>query len=175
MKRWLGTLGAEPRPTGGATGQTARSPILLAALDVGDAEPALLEAVRETVRRLLQTAPGARLACLAVMKTHRLGSDELVEADGSSRHVNLLVQLKHWARPIVKALDLQREGLTGRVTFHVLEAPDAASAIVDFARKNQVDHVVLGARSSGGLRRYLGSVSSQVSAEADCTVTVVRT
>jgi nucleotide-binding universal stress UspA family protein len=123
----------------------------------------------------LQTEPGARLACLAVMKTNLIGSDELVEADGSSKHVNLLVQLKHWARPIVKALDLHGEGNAGRVTFHVLEATDAAGAIVDYAHKNQVDHVVLGARSSGGLRRYLGSVSSQVAAEAGCTVTVVRT
>jgi nucleotide-binding universal stress UspA family protein len=174
VKRWFGAIGSEPAATGGATGQTARSPILLAALDVAGAEPALLDAVRHTVQRLLQTGPGARLACLAVMKTNLLGSDDLVEPDGSSRHVNLLVQLKHWARPVVKALDLQGEGQAGRVTFHVLEAPDAASAIVDYARKNQVDHVVLGARSSGGLRRYLGSVSSQVAAEADCTVTVVR-
>jgi len=60
------------------------------------------------------------------------------------------------------------------VTFHVLEAPDAATAIVDYARKNQVDHIVMGARSSGGLRRYLGSVSAEVVAQSDCTVTVVR-
>jgi hypothetical protein len=33
----------------------------------------------------------------------------------------------------------------------------------------------MGARSSGGLRRYLGSVSAKVAAEADCSVTVVRT
>jgi nucleotide-binding universal stress UspA family protein len=61
------------------------------------------------------------------------------------------------------------------VTFHVLEAPDVASAILDYARKNQIDHIVMGARSSGGLRRYLGSVSAKVAAEADCSVTVVRT
>lgn len=174
MKRWFAALGSEPAATGGATAQTARSPILLAALDVATAEPALLDAVRETVQRLLQTEPGARLACLAVMKTNLMAGDDRVEADGSSRHVNLLVQLKHWARPVVKALDLHGDGHVGRVTFHVLEASDTASAIVDYARKNQVDHVVLGARSSGGLRRYLGSVSSQVVAESDCTVTVVR-
>jgi nucleotide-binding universal stress UspA family protein len=174
MKRWFGAMGAEPQAAGGATGQTARSPILLAALDVAGAEPALLAAVRHTVQRLLQTEPGARLACLAVMKTNRIGMDDLGAPDGSSRHLNLLVQLKHWARPVVKALDLQGEGQAGRVTFHVLEASDAATAIVDYARRNQVDHIVLGARSSGSLRRYLGSVSSQVAAESECTVTVVR-
>jgi nucleotide-binding universal stress UspA family protein len=174
-KRWFAAIGAEPTFTGGATDQAARSPILLAALDVAGAEPALLDAVRLTVQRLLQTEPGARLACLAVLKTNLIGSDERVEADGSSRHLNMLVQLKHWAHPIVRAIDPHGEGQAGRVTFHVLEAPDPASAIVDYATKNQVDAIVLGARSSGGLRRYLGSVSAQVAAEAPCTVTVVRT
>jgi eukaryotic-like serine/threonine-protein kinase len=173
MKRWFRAIGTEARASGGA-GQTAGSPILLAALDVAGAEPSLLDAVRHTAQRLLQTEPGARLACLAVMKTNRIGMDELVEADGSSRHVNLLVQLKHWARPLEQRLAGDKDAAAGRVTFHVLEAPDPANAIVDYARKNQVDHIVMGARSSGGLRRYLGSVSAQVVAESDCTVTVVR-
>ncbi|HST95070.1 MAG TPA: universal stress protein, partial [Microvirga sp.] len=42
-------------------------------------------------------------------------------------------------------------------------------------RHNNVDHIVIGARASSALRRYLGSVSSQVVAEAPCSVTVVRT
>jgi protein-serine/threonine kinase len=60
------------------------------------------------------------------------------------------------------------------VTHHVLEAPDPAGAILDFARTNHVDHVVIGSRGSSTLRRYLGSVSSQVVAEATGTVTVVK-
>ena len=171
-KRWLAAIGVEPKVEINATEQTARSPILLAAIDIAGAEPALLEQVRHTVQRLLQTEPGARLACLTVMRTNRIGIDELSDADGGSKHLNLLVQLKHWARPVVKAQGLH--GQSGRVTFHVLEAPDPAAAIVDYARKNQVDHVVMGARSSGALRRYLGSVSAQVVAECECTVTVVR-
>jgi nucleotide-binding universal stress UspA family protein len=176
VKRWFAAIGSEAKESVNAGEQTTRSPILLAAVDVAAAEPALLEAVRHTVQRLLQTEPGARLACLAVMKTNRIGMDELVDADGNSKHVNLLVQLKHWARPVVQALaGGHRDGLqAGRVTFHVLEAPDAATAITDYARKNQVDHIVMGARSSGGLRRYLGSVSAQVVAESACSVTVVR-
>jgi nucleotide-binding universal stress UspA family protein len=152
-----------------------RSPILLAAVDVLGAEPALLESVRQTVQRLLQTSPGARLACLTVMKINRIGMDELVDPDGSSKHLNLLVQLKHWARPVTHASSGPgKERETGRVTFHVIEAPDPATAIVDYARRNQVDHIVMGARSSGSLRRYLGSVSARVVAESDSTVTVVR-
>jgi nucleotide-binding universal stress UspA family protein len=151
---------------------------VVAAVDVANAEPALLEAMQSTVQRVMQMEPGARLACLAVMKTNRIGMDELTEKDGSSRHVNLLVQLKHWARPVVQSLTaikaLARDEQDARITFHVLEAPDAAGAIVEYARKNQVDHIVMGARSSSVLRRYLGSVSAQVVAQSDCTVTVVR-
>ena len=173
-RRWFAAIGAEPAADASAVAQTARSPILMAALDVAGAELRLLDALRTAVQRLLHTDPGARLACVAVMKLNRIGMDELVEKDGSSKHVNLLVQLKHWARPVQQALAQGQTAFDGRVTFHVLEAPDAAGAIIDCARKNQVDHIVMGARSSGGLRRYLGSVSARVAAEAECTVTVVR-
>jgi eukaryotic-like serine/threonine-protein kinase len=173
-RRWFAAVGAEPAADASAVAQTARSPILMAAVEVAGAEPRLLDAVRTAVQRLLQTEPGARLACVAVMKINRIGMDELLDKDGSSKHVNLLVQLKHWARPVQQALAAEHVAFDGRVTFHVLEAPDAAGAIIDYARKNHVDHIVMGARSSGGLRRYLGSVSAKVAAEADCTVTVVR-
>ncbi len=57
----------------------------------------------------------------------------------------------------------------------MLEAPDAGDAIVEFANKNGVDHIVMGARAGAStLRRYLGSVSSRVLAESACSVTVVR-
>jgi len=174
LSRWFSAMGAEPSARASATTQLARSPILMVAVDVANAERELLDTLRLTVERLLQTEPGARLACVAVMKTNRIGMDELMEADGSSKHVNLLVQLKHWARPLVQSLKLPSEAQAGRVTFHVLEAPDPATAIIDYARKNQVDHIVMGARSSGTLRRYLGSVSTQVTAQSDCSVTVVR-
>ena len=174
LSRWFSAMGAEPSARASATTQLARSPILMVAVDVANAERELLDTLRLTVERLLQTEPGARLACVAVMKTNRIGMDELMEADGSSKHVNLLVQLKHWARPLVQSLKLPTEAQAGRVTFHVLEAPDPAGAIIDYARKNQVDHIVMGARSSGTLRRYLGSVSTQVTAQSDCSVTVVR-
>jgi protein-serine/threonine kinase len=171
FKKWFFALGAEPasaRQT--AEEQLDRSPIIMAAVDVDNASRELLTQLRETVRRIVLTEPGARLACVSVMKTARIGMDERIDAEGRSVHVKQLVALKHWARPISKSLNLDE----GRLTFHVLEAPDAADAIVDFAQRNAVDHIVMGARGSSSLRRLLGSVSSAVVAQSECTVTVVR-
>jgi nucleotide-binding universal stress UspA family protein len=171
FKRWFFSLGAEPaHDRQGAGPQIERNPIVMAAVDVDGARAELLDKQAEAVRRILVNEPGARLACVSVMRTARIGVDELVDDQGRSVHVKQLVALKHWARPIARAQGL--EG--GRLTFHVLEAPDAATALVEFARRNHVDQIVMGARGNSALRRYLGSVSSQVVAQSECSVTVVR-
>jgi len=172
FKRWFFAIGRDPQPmrSQAVATQVARSPIIMAAIDIDHAAAGLLEQLRETVRRIVITEPGARLACVSVMRTARIGMDERVDKSGRSLHVRQLAGLRHWARPISKELNLD----DGRLTFHVLEAPDPAAAIVEFAERNQVDHIVMGARGNSALRRYLGSVSSQVVAQSDCTVTVVR-
>jgi eukaryotic-like serine/threonine-protein kinase len=149
-----------------ASTQLARAPIIAVAIDLTQGSEALSETLRITARRILQTEPGARLACITVQKTNRIGMDVIVDKEGRNLHAQNLVGLKHWARP----LDIPPD----KITFHVLEAPDPATAIVDYARINDVDHIVIGSRGSSALRRYLGSVSSQVVAQADCTVTVVK-
>ncbi|HET9646460.1 MAG TPA: bifunctional serine/threonine-protein kinase/universal stress protein [Burkholderiaceae bacterium] len=170
LARWFRSIGTEPAPQLGAALQVERNPILVAAIDIEGSTPALLDALRTTVLRLLQTEPGARLACVSVMKTARIGMDELVDSQGRSVHLKQLVALKHWARSIAQSAKLDES----RLTFHVLEASDPAAALIEFAQRNEVDHVVMGARASSVLRRYLGSVSSQVVAQCPCTVTVVR-
>jgi len=169
LRRWFATLGAEPR-TAPATEQLARSPITMVALDVEGATPDLLEQIRDATRRAVQTSPGARLACVSVLKTARLGMDELTDSAGRSKHVMQLVALRAWARTLAQSLGLD----DGRLTFHVLEAPDVAPALVEFAAKSGADHIIMGARSASTLRRYLGSVSTEVVAQAECSVTVVR-
>lgn len=146
--------------------QLARAPIIMAAVDLGAGHEGLSEAVAVAVSRLLATEPGARLACVNVLKVSLLALDPVADAEGRNIHLQRLVELKHWAR----ALPLPAE----RITYHVLEAIDPANALIDFARANRADHIVIGARASSALRRYLGSVSAQVVAEAPCTVTVVR-
>jgi eukaryotic-like serine/threonine-protein kinase len=169
--RRSGTAAAPaPQAQLGAVSQLMKSPIVMAAVDVEHGGIGLLELLRETVRRTVLTEPGARLACVSVMRTGRMVMDERVDEQGRSRHVKQLVALKHWARPLLQSLELNE----ARLTFHVLEAPDPAEAIVAFAEHTHVDHIVMGARGTSALRRYLGSVSSQVVAQATCTVTVVR-
>ena len=146
--------------------QLSKAPIIVAALDLAHGSATLAENLRQIARRMLQTEPGARLACVTVRKTSRLGMDESLIQQGENMHVKQLVELKHWARP----LDL----IADKITFHVLEAPDPATAIIDYAHNNDVDHIIIGSRGNSALRRYLGSVSAQVVAEAGCTVTVVR-
>ena len=170
VKRWFKAMGAEPQGEDGANQHVERSPILMVAIGIKNSTPELDKKLLGTVRRIMQMEPGARLACVSIMKTARIGMDTLVDEQGNSLHVQQLVAIKHWARPLQQQLQMDEH----RLTFHVLEAPDTAGAIVDFATKNQVDHIVMGARGNSTLRRYLGSVSAQVVAEAECSVTVVR-
>src|SRR5204863_8597752 len=113
-------------------------------------------AVRTAVEQLLRTTPGARLACVNVMKLALFSLDELEDEQGRNIHLRHLTDLKHWAHLIA----------AGQVTYHVLEGADPAAAVIEFARKNHVDHIVMGARGSSAVRRYLGSVSAKVVAEA---------
>lgn len=154
----------------GAASRVMKSPIILAAIDVENAGSGLLEQLRETVRRIVRTQPGARLVCVSVLRSGRGTVEALVDGRSQGRHVKQRVALKHWARPLLQGLALDE----GRLSVHVLEAADAAAAIVDFAARAQVDHIVMGARGASALRQHFGSVSSQVVAQAPCTVTVVR-
>ncbi|HEX4583185.1 MAG TPA: bifunctional serine/threonine-protein kinase/universal stress protein [Burkholderiaceae bacterium] len=163
--RWLRSLGAVPERRN-VTQQLMRAPIVLAAVDLSQEWEALADALRATVRRVLQSEPYARLACLSVLRTPRIGLDTPADEAGRNRHVQRLVQLQHWARPLALP--------PHRVTYHVLEAPDPAAAIIEYARANRVDHIVIGSRGASGLRRLLGSVSARVVAEAPCSVTVVK-
>jgi nucleotide-binding universal stress UspA family protein len=130
------------------------------------ADAAQHDALRATVGRILQAVPGARLACLNVLRQNRIALDTTLDADGNNKHVQRLVELRHWAAPLGLA--------EGRVTFHVLEAINPADAILEHARVNGVDHIVMGARARSLRRRMLGSVSAEVASEAPCSVTVVR-
>jgi eukaryotic-like serine/threonine-protein kinase len=156
----------QPKPKADMAAQLAASPILVVAIETAEGSEEINGALLRTAGRILATLPLARLACVNVLKLGRITIDRTLDEQGHNKHVDRLVALKHWASPL--KLDEQR------LTVHVLEAIDPASAIVEFAAANHVDHIVIGARQDSMLRSLLGSVSAKVAAEAPCTVTVVR-
>ncbi|WP_395540055.1 universal stress protein [Neotabrizicola sp. sgz301269] len=147
----------EPRPS---------VPIIVVAVDLSPEGEKLADQLRAQVRRMLVTEPDARIACVNVIKTARIGIDQMTDASGTHLHVARLVALRHWG----EGIDLPEE----RLTFTVLEGSDPGQVIIDHAAANHVDHIVMGARGHSTTRRYLGSVSAQVVAEAHCSVTVIR-
>jgi len=146
--------------------QLASSPIVAVAIDLSEEGEVLHESLRNAAAQVLATLPSARLACLNVLKLNRLAVDRSLDEEGRNKHVDRMVSLQHWAQP----LKLEE----GRLTVHVLEAYDPADAVLEFARTNHVDHIVLGARQNSLTRSLLGSVSAEVAGQAPCTVTVVR-
>jgi non-specific serine/threonine protein kinase len=167
LKRWFRARKVKPIETPGIAGQLSQAPIILVAVDLSPGNDELADAVRVFLKRVLLVEPEARIACVNVLKTSRIAIDILEDEEGRSLHVQRLIQLRHWGA----SLGLRDE----RMTYSVLEAPDPGDALIDYARHNHVDHIVVGARASSALRRYLGSVSAQVVAGAPCSVTVVRT
>ncbi len=146
--------------------EVSDAPIVTVAVNLDDMTPELADKLRRTALRILERSPDARLAVLNVLKLNRIAMDQTLDEDGNNKHVQRLVDLKDWARPMKLA--------QGRITFHVLEAIDPADTILDYARVNNVDHLVMGARANSTMRKLLGSVSGKVAAEAPCSVTVVR-
>jgi len=157
---------AIPRPKSDIAAQLSSSPIVAVALDTAEGTDEMNATLRRTAERILASLPSARLACVNVLKLGRIGVDRTLDEQGHNKHVDRLVALKHWASPL--RLDEHR------LTVHVLEAVDPASAILEFADVNHVDHIIIGARQQSGVLARLGSVSGRVAAEAPCTVTVVR-
>ena len=140
-----------------------RAPNILVAVSLRPGLEAIRQALLETAASVLANMPGARLACVNVIPSSLIAVDENVDAAGDNIHVQRLVELREWARPL---------GLPkGKITYHLLESRNVAGAVVDFARSNKVDHLIVGAPAAGSSS---AKVSGRITAEAPCTVTVVR-
>jgi nucleotide-binding universal stress UspA family protein len=163
-RRWWAQKLAPMRHARSMASRRAAAPIVMAAVDLAPENAAMAEVLRETAGRIMQTAPAARLACVTVIKTNRLRLDTTQDELGRNLHVRRLVDMRQWASGL---------GLTpARVTAHALEAVDPAAALIDFARENHVDQMLIGAGSPR--RRSIGPTAVRIAAQAPCTVTLVR-
>jgi len=121
------------------------------------------DAIRSATERVLSLSADFRLICVSVVHGERVG----VQAGAPSIHLEHLVRLRQWVTPL--------ELPAGRVSLHVMEALSATATLLEFARHNHVDLIVIGA--PGPEQQTLAwwrSVASGVTANAACSVLVVR-
>jgi len=129
-----------------------RTPIVLVAVNTSRMEDERHPAIHAAISQLLAQSTEFRLLCLTVVPV-------------SASSIEHLVRLRKWVEPL--GLPAQR------LSLHAVESPDPASVILEIARFNNVDVLVVGAPSAGG-RAWSQSTASTVTAKADCSVHVVR-
>ncbi|HET9470226.1 MAG TPA: bifunctional serine/threonine-protein kinase/universal stress protein [Usitatibacter sp.] len=156
--RTLGVL-----PGGGAKEEPGAAPVVMVAVDTSHPDDPRQPELQRVTRRILSLSPEFRLICVSVV-TSGLGIPDPRAADVQVEH---RIRLRHWIGP----LDVEPD----RVSMHVLEAPDPSAALVEFAVRNNVDLIVLGAPAPDERTfAWWRSVASAVTANAPCSVHVVR-
>jgi nucleotide-binding universal stress UspA family protein len=135
--------------------------------------PEQTAALQATVRLVAAAIPESRVALVTVIPPPPVfGTSDPAESGGNA-HIRELVELRHWAVPL---------GLVeGRCTCHVLEDDDVATAILNYARINRVDQIVIGAPPMvGGPHKGIayaphpGAVAPRIALFAGCSVILVR-
>ncbi len=166
MGRWWRSRSARdvlqpPRPADG------RAPVIMVAIDTEHPDDERHPALQWTTRQIVSLNTDFRLMCVSVVGAAVLGEtgDPLDTATG--KHIEHKMRLRQWVDPLKLPAP--------RISLHVIEAANPAETLLDLARANHVDLIVLGA--PGPSERALAwwrSVASTVTANAHCSVHVVR-
>lgn len=136
-----------------------RSPIIMVAVDTANLDDKRQPAIQRATAQVLSLNKEFRLIAVSVFPPPP-------PSESSRVHVEHLVRLRHWVDPI--AITKQR------LSLHAIESTNPAEALIDFARLNHVDLIILGAPSSTEPKSWWQSVASTVTANAQCSVHVVR-
>ena len=168
LKGMFKAAGYEPSPSPRPSMGSLDAPLMIAAIDTRQSDEDLRERMQTTAKNLLQAYPESRLICLSTIASTPTyeGSHESQTASGIVR--GHLVQLMDWAKP----LGLPPE----RISYHVLEALDPASRIVEFAKDNDASLILIGAshKLPNKVTPWRTSMTKIVE-EVPCSVHIVRT
>jgi serine/threonine protein kinase len=168
LKGMFKAAGYEPSPSPRPSMGNFDAPLMIAAIDTRQSDEDLRERMQITAKNLLHAYPESRLVCLSTISSTPTfeGNQENETASGIVR--GHLVQLMDWAKP----LKLPPE----RISYHVLEALDPASRIVEFAKDNDASLILIGAshKLPNKVTPWRTSMTKIVE-EAPCSVHIVRT
>lgn len=140
--------------------QVSSTPIVMVAVDTKHPDDERQPELQRVTAQILSTSDEFRLVCVSVI-------DAEPSRYESSVHLEHLVRLRHWAEPL--RLPAQR------LSLHAIDSSRPAEALVEFARVNNVDLIIIGAPGPDQPgRSWWRSVASTVTASAHCSVHVVR-
>jgi nucleotide-binding universal stress UspA family protein len=166
-RRWWRVRREQSQLAPAPTAQAPAAPVILVAVDTMHPEDARQPVLRRAALQMLALSAEFRLICVSVVRAGPVSAGENGAAGASGIHLEHLVRLRHWVEP----LHLPPQ----RLSMHVIESPRPESALLDFARRNNVDLIVLGAPSPAQhALAWWRSVASSVTANAPCSVYVVR-
>ena len=149
--------------------RTARiqAPMIMVAIDTLHPEDERHPALQWTTRQIISLNPEFRLLCVSVISAAPLGEGRTDQETASGRHLEHVLRLRQWIEPLKLP--------ASRLSLHVVESASAGDTLLQLARANNVDLIVLGAPWPKQKKlAWLRSVASNVTANAHCSVHVVR-
>ena len=162
-RRWWASRPAPLREP--ADERAAEAPVVLVAVDTMHPDDPRHPAIRDAVARILSLSADFRLILVSVVHGEPVGG----AGTEAGIHLEHTIRLRHWVEPL-------RLGSERRMSTHVIESLNPAAALLDFARHNNVDLIVIGAPHADlQALAWWRSVASAVTANAHCSVHVVRT
>ncbi|OAI42359.1 hypothetical protein AYO41_00930 [Verrucomicrobia bacterium SCGC AG-212-E04] len=143
------------------------TPVIMVAIDTVHPDDERHAALRRATEQVLAGTAEFRLVCISVLGLFGdAGGTVPADAD-ADLHLEHLIRLRHWVDPLKLP--------TQRLSLHVLESLSPSAGLLDFARRNHADLIILGA--PGAAQRGMAwwrSVASTVAANAPCSVHLVR-
>jgi len=144
------------------------APVILVAVDTEHPDDERHPALRRATQALVAMNAEFRLMFVSAIEAAALGEGARLEDTASGKHLDHRNRLRMWVAPL--------ELPASRTSLHVVESADPAETLLDLARVNHVDLIVIGAPgTSDRALAWWRSVASTVTANAPCSVHVVRT
>jgi nucleotide-binding universal stress UspA family protein len=167
MRRWWHARRAEVSQHVVSQSQASTTPVIMVAVDTTNPDDPRQPVLRRATAQTLSLSPEYRLICVSVVRAAPVAIGATDNESAAGIHLDHLVRLRHWVEPLRLP--------TWRLSLHVIESTRPESVLLDFARRNNVDVILLGAPSpTQHSLAWWRSVASTVTANARCSVYVVR-
>lgn len=145
----------------------SQSPVIMVAVDTSHPEDQRHAALQWTARQMTLLDLEFRMIFVSAIRGAADGEAGAIDDTASGQQLVHKVRLRNWVEPL--GLPPQR------LSLHVIESDDPSATLLEFARSNNVDLIVIGAPAPrDAALAWWRSTASYVTANAHCSVHVVR-